>query len=42
MSDWQKLYAERRLWPGLKLAVDAGNLPQAVVRQVGKLISRLL
>ena len=40
-TDWQTFYTERRLVPALKLAVDSGNLPQAVVRQVEKLISRL-
>ena len=34
MEDWQTFYTERRLVPGLKLAVDSGNLPQAVARQV--------
>ena len=38
---WQAFYAERRLAPALKLAVDSGNLPRAVARQVEALIARL-
>ena len=41
MSDWLAFYAERRLWPGLRLAIDSGNVPRALIRQVEKLISRL-
>jgi protein-ribulosamine 3-kinase len=41
MGDWPTFYAERRLWPGLKLAVDSGNMPPVIARQVEKLISRL-
>jgi protein-ribulosamine 3-kinase len=41
MSDWPSFYAERRLWPGLKLAIDSGNMPPRLIRQVEKLISRL-
>ena len=41
MSDWPTFYAERRLWPGLRLAIDSGNMPPVVIRQVEKLISRL-
>ncbi len=41
MSDWPAFYAERRLWPGLRYAVDSGNLPPTVIRQVERLISRL-
>jgi fructosamine-3-kinase len=41
MSDWPAFYAERRLWPGLRLAIDSGNLPPDVIRQVEKLIARL-
>jgi protein-ribulosamine 3-kinase len=41
MADWPTFYAERRLWPGLRLAIDSGNLPQAVIRQVERLISRI-
>lgn len=41
MSDWPTFYAERRLWPGLRLAIDSENIPPVVARQVEKLISRL-
>ena len=41
MSDWPTFYAERRLWPGLRMAIDSGNVPQAVIRQVERLISRV-
>ncbi len=40
-SDWPTFYAERRLGPGLRLAVDSGNLPTTLMRQVEKVISRL-
>jgi protein-ribulosamine 3-kinase len=39
--DWPAFYAERRLGPGLRLAVDSGNLPPHLARQVETLISRL-
>jgi protein-ribulosamine 3-kinase len=41
MSDWPTFYAECRLWPGLRLAIDSGNVDQVLIRQVEKLISRL-
>jgi len=41
MSDWPTFYAERRLWPGLRMAIDSGNMPAEVIPQVEKLISRL-
>jgi protein-ribulosamine 3-kinase len=41
MSDWATFYAESRLRPGLRLAIDSGNMPPVAVRQVEKLISRL-
>jgi protein-ribulosamine 3-kinase len=41
LNDWSTFYAERRLWPGLRLAIESGNLPSAVARQVERLISRL-
>ena len=41
MSDWVTFYAERRLWPGLRLAIDSGNIPARLIRQVEKLISCL-
>jgi protein-ribulosamine 3-kinase len=40
-GDWPTFYAERRLEPGLRLAVDSGHLPAAVARQVEGLIPRL-
>jgi fructosamine-3-kinase len=41
MCDWPAFYATRRLIPGLKLAVDSGNLPVETAWQVEKLIVRL-
>jgi len=41
LGDWPTFYAERRLWPGLRLAIDSGHIPAAVIRQVERLISRL-
>jgi protein-ribulosamine 3-kinase len=41
LDDWPAFYAERRLGPALRLAVDAGHLPPAVVRRVERLIARL-
>jgi protein-ribulosamine 3-kinase len=41
LNDWPTFYAERRLWPGLRLAIESGNIPSAVARQVEKLIARL-
>jgi fructosamine-3-kinase len=41
LPDWPAFYAERRLAPYLRLAVDSGNLPRAVARQVERLIARL-
>jgi fructosamine-3-kinase len=40
-SDWATFFAERRLQPGLRLAVDSGHLPPAVIRQMEKLVSRV-
>lgn len=40
-SDWATFYAKRRLWPGLKMAIDSGNLPPEVIPLVEKLIVRL-
>jgi fructosamine-3-kinase len=39
--DWPTFYAERRLEPGLRLALDSGNLPPRLIRQVETVISRL-
>jgi len=33
-GDWPTFYAERRLRPGLRMAVDEGHLPPALARQV--------
>jgi fructosamine-3-kinase len=41
MSDWPTFYAERRLRPGLRLAIDSGNIPRDVIRKVEKLISHI-
>jgi protein-ribulosamine 3-kinase len=41
MSSWAAFYAERRLYPRLAGAIDSGNLPSPVIRQVEKLIARL-
>jgi protein-ribulosamine 3-kinase len=40
-GDWPSFYAERRLEPGLRLAVDSGNLSSPMIRQVERLIARL-
>jgi protein-ribulosamine 3-kinase len=39
-SDWPAFYAERRLWPALRMAIDSGHLPSDVARQVEKIIVR--
>jgi protein-ribulosamine 3-kinase len=41
MTDWPTFYAERRLWPRLVGAINAGHMPTDVIRQVEKLIARL-
>ncbi|MGD2148416.1 MAG: fructosamine kinase family protein [Anaerolineae bacterium] len=41
MNEWATFYRERRLRPGLRSAIDSGNIPPAVVRQVERLISHL-
>lgn len=40
-SDWATFYAERRLWPRLMGAINAGNMPTDAIHQVEKLILRL-
>jgi protein-ribulosamine 3-kinase len=40
-NDWPVFYVEHRLWPGLRMAIDSGNLPPAVIRQVERLIARV-
>jgi protein-ribulosamine 3-kinase len=37
-SDWPAFYAERRLWPALRMAIDSGHMPADVARQVEKII----
>ena len=34
ITNWSTFYAERRLWPGLRLAIDSGNMPPRVIRQI--------
>ena len=41
LSDWATFYAERRLWPRLMGAINAGNMPTSAIQQMEKLISRL-
>lgn len=41
MQNWSAFYGERRLWPRLMGAIDSGNMPSAIIRQVEKLIVRL-
>jgi fructosamine-3-kinase len=41
MDDWGRFYAERRLRPRLRLAVDSGNVPSSVATQVESVIDRL-
>jgi len=41
LDDWPSFYAERRLWPHLRLAVESGHLPADLAVQVEKLIARL-
>jgi protein-ribulosamine 3-kinase len=41
LDDWPSFYAERRLRPLLRMAIDSGHLPLAVARQVEQLIGRL-
>ncbi|MEP7133704.1 MAG: fructosamine kinase family protein [Chloroflexota bacterium] len=41
LSDWATFYAERRLWPRLMGAINAGHIPTSTIQQVEKLISRL-
>jgi protein-ribulosamine 3-kinase len=41
LSDWPTFYAERRLWPRFMGAINSGNMPTDVIRQVEKLILRI-
>lgn len=41
LPDWPTFYAERRLWPRLISAIDAGHMPSDAVRKVERVIARL-
>jgi protein-ribulosamine 3-kinase len=41
LPDWPTFYAERRLWPRLISAIDAGHMPAAAARRVKRVIERL-
>jgi fructosamine-3-kinase len=41
MDSWPAFYAERRLWPRLMGAVNAGHLPAETIRDAERLILRL-
>ncbi len=41
LREWPAFYAERRLWPRLISAIDAGHMPTAIARQVERVIARL-
>jgi protein-ribulosamine 3-kinase len=41
LNDWPTFYVQRRLVPGLRLAIDSGNMPPDAIRQVEKLICRV-
>jgi len=41
LPDWPAFFAERRLQPLLRLAVDSGNLPPSMALQVETMIERL-
>jgi len=41
LGDWATFYAERRLWPRLMGAVNAGHMPTSAIQQVERLIARL-
>lgn len=41
MADWISFYTERRLWPSLAAAINAGQMSSVLIRQVEKLIIRL-
>jgi protein-ribulosamine 3-kinase len=41
MSDWPTFFAERRLWPRLMGAINAGRMTTSAIRDIEKLISRL-
>lgn len=41
LQDWPTFYAERRLWPRFMGAINSGNMPTHLIRQVESLILRL-
>ncbi len=41
MSDWASFFAERRLIPGMKMAIDAGNLTGPIIKQLERIVTRL-
>lgn len=41
LNDWPTFYAERRLWPRLMGAINAGHLPVHVIRLMESLLQRL-
>jgi protein-ribulosamine 3-kinase len=41
IKDWPTFYAQRRLLPRLRIAIESGNLPAAVASQVETVIKRL-
>lgn len=41
MSNWSTFYAERRLFPRMIGAINAGHMPTTAIQQVERLISRL-
>jgi len=40
-NDWPAFYAERRVWPRLMGAIDAGHIPSDLIRLIERLIQRL-
>jgi len=41
LTDWASFYTERRLWPRLAGAINAGQMPTSSIRDMEKLIQRL-
>ena len=41
IDDWPMFYAERRLWPRLRRAINSGNLPTDAIQAIEKVIARL-
>ncbi len=40
-SDWPAFYAERRLRPGLGMAINSGHMPSKLIGQIERLIDRV-